>query len=290
MWRASAIPRASYVPSSYGGPSYGSPYAQGGYAMFGVTRASQDQPAIDAMAGNYFTKRQLSTLATALQKDIRSLTFDADEAAQIHMTPFWQTIKGTELKAPTDTNFTAAIRFYEYAMNVDYVMAWMRQLSQQIDSMASNATPQSVAYMARYIIRPDFGEWDYAPPLDDPAVHAGSGAITRQITTPDINYESGLASLEADTRRPAGWYRHKDVTYATDLCAHDLVLDIVALSMGFCRPTIFQLDGKHTGAARPMRVAAVDARELGTVQTAFDKGLKTDIGTARASARWCGSY
>ena len=93
MWRASAIPRASYVPSSYGGPSYGSPYAQGGYAMFGVTRASQDQPAIDAMAGNYFTKRQLSTLAMVLQKDIRSLTFDADEAAQIHATPFWQTVK-----------------------------------------------------------------------------------------------------------------------------------------------------------------------------------------------------
>lgn len=251
----------------------GGSYAQSGFAMFGIDRQPQHQKAIDEMAGNLFKKREINYLAALLNTAPGSLVFDSDEAARLMAHPVMQTVP-TALVAPNENNLTTAIRFYEYAMNVDFVLKWINNLSGQIDSLANNASPELIARLARYIIRPDFGEWEWTS-MDAGADVAGS------LTDVFLNGAGTIQSLEGQDGslghvRKAGYYKIVAAANSLDLQAHDLVLDIMALAIGYCRGTIRKV-GDGVKSVNP---SISDSAHRALLVTALALGADLYTGTA----------
>lgn len=246
------MPRIPYVwegatPNRY-------PMAQGGYSLFGITRNPQDQPAIDAMAGDLLSKRQLNNISAFLGKDISSLAFDSDEMAQLMSHPSAVPTPGTKLPRPSDSNMTKPVMFYQYAMTADYALAWIRNLSSRVDSIAGTADAASVGDMAKLILRPDFGEWSWSG-----FAHAHGGAPT-QVATQIGNTNAllrddhaPLSSLEADPTRKANYFRLSDSVgnfNSAELFEHDLIFDIMIMALGFCRLPITTVNGTVRDSVR----------------------------------------
>lgn len=129
-----------------------------GFATFGVSRHPEDQPAIDRMAADYFNKIELDRLHVRLGQSISSLKFDSDEADR------FRSVVGpaemTVLSADRSSHFTAAARFYEYALNFDYAMKWMRALAGDIAGLSRAGSRYTVKELVAQIGRPDWAAWN----------------------------------------------------------------------------------------------------------------------------------
>jgi hypothetical protein len=184
--------------------SVGSPFAQGGFAMFGVERNPVDQPAVDAMAADYLTKRHVNAAAALLGKPINNLVFDSNEAAALLGNPV---VNATQ----KDATIVRVMMLYEYLMTADFVLAWIRNLSNRIDNLQGTATSDTVVELTKKILRPDYAAW---------------------------NIQSGvLVDLEPDGTKKVGHMRSPGGV--ADLATYELAGDIMRLSLGFGRPCLF---------------------------------------------------